>query len=84
MVLRVQAGPTDTGAALGPWSSPLSAAGDVFAMRPLLLHASRAPQPGCPLHRRILHLEFAPSPQLPAGFGWRDFLAASESDGTRS
>lgn len=55
----------------------LSAAGDVLAMRPLLLHASRAPQPGCPLHRRLLHLEFAPSPQLPAGFRWRDFLPAT-------
>lgn len=42
-------------------------AGDVLAMRPLLLHASRRSQ--SPQHRRVVHLEFA-ADALPGGLEW--------------
>lgn len=44
-----------------------AAAGDVLAMRPLLLHASKSST--APLHRRVVHLEFASRP-LPGGVRW--------------
>ncbi|QDU97159.1 phytanoyl-CoA dioxygenase family protein [Lignipirellula cremea] len=50
-----------------------AAAGDVLAMRPLLSHCSGSSLPGVDRRRRILHFEFAPSPDLPDGFVWHDF-----------
>jgi Phytanoyl-CoA dioxygenase (PhyH) len=45
-------------------------AGDVLALRPLLLHASSpATEPG---HRRVLHIDYACEP-LPAGLEWLDY-----------
>jgi ectoine hydroxylase-related dioxygenase (phytanoyl-CoA dioxygenase family) len=42
-------------------------AGDVIAMRPLILHASR--KAVAPTRRRVIHLEFAAHP-LPGGLRW--------------
>jgi len=50
-----------------------TAAGDVFAMRPLLTHSSSSPNAGTTMHRRVIHLEFAPSPDLPDGYEWYSF-----------
>lgn len=47
--------------------------GDVLLMRPLLLHASGHSTPDVIRHRRIVHLECAPSPDLPDGFAWHRF-----------
>lgn len=52
-----------------------AAAGDVLAMRPLILHASSHSTPGTARHRRILHLEFAAQRDLPDGYFWRWFFA---------
>jgi len=52
-----------------------AAAGDVLAMRPLLLHRSEESKPGCNLHRRILHLEFTGCPALREGYEWHTFVA---------
>lgn len=49
------------------------AAGDVMAMRPLLVHASSASLPGTDRHRRIIHLELAASSELPDGYEWECF-----------
>jgi len=44
-------------------------AGDILAMRPLLLHASsKSTQPA---RRRVLHVEYAAS-DLPGPFRWTD------------
>jgi ectoine hydroxylase-related dioxygenase (phytanoyl-CoA dioxygenase family) len=48
-------------------------AGDLFVMRPLLLHGSRAAAPGTKLHRRVVHLEIAPSSELPVPYQWHQF-----------
>ncbi|WP_237226983.1 phytanoyl-CoA dioxygenase family protein [Rubinisphaera sp. JC750] len=48
-------------------------AGDVLLMRPLLGHASGKSQEGTTQHRRILHLEFAASKELPASARWWHF-----------
>ena len=48
-------------------------AGDVLAMRPLLSHASCLPRAGTTMHRRVIHLEFAPTPDLPDGYEWHSF-----------
>lgn len=48
-------------------------AGDVFLMRPLLLHGSRAASPDTLQHRRVVHLELAPCAELPAPYRWFDF-----------
>lgn len=53
--------------------SILGDAGDVFVMRPLLMHCSGRSAPGCTLHRRILHLEFASADPLPDAWQWHDF-----------
>lgn len=53
----------------------LCEAGDVLLMRPLLLHASGHSEPNHPAHRRIVHLECAPRPELPDGYDWHDFRA---------
>lgn len=49
-------------------------AGDVLLMRPLLTHASGHSRDDTPLHRRIVHLECAASPNLPDGYDWHDFV----------
>jgi len=41
--------------------------GGALIMRPLLLHASSASE--APLHRRVIHLDFAPEP-LPSPLKW--------------
>jgi len=51
-----------------------SNAGDVFVMRPLLSHCSGQSAPETSLRRRILHLEFSGSRQLPFGYEWHTFL----------
>lgn len=53
----------------------LCEAGDVLAIRPLVVHSSIASTPGCTSHRRILHLEFAAEPDLPGGLEWRWWIA---------
>lgn len=58
----------------GPPVVVLAQAGDVLAMRPLLLHASGESLPGTTLHRRVIHLEFAAQEQLPDGYAWRRFV----------
>jgi len=52
----------------------LAAAGDVLAMRPLLMHASGESVPGGPPHRRVIHLEFVGSDVLPVGYRWYWFF----------
>src|SRR5207249_2828418 len=49
-------------------------AGDVLLMRPLISHASGHSSEGSTEHRRIVHLEFAPSPELPDDYRWHDFV----------
>jgi hypothetical protein len=73
--LRVVPGSHVEGAADRPAVSILAAAGDVLAMRPLLLHCSHRSHPDTRRHRRILHLEFAAAPELPDGFAWHEFIA---------
>jgi hypothetical protein len=53
---------------------PLGAAGDVLAMRPLVLHGSRHAEPGTTLRRRIVHLEFAAMRELSGGMEWYEFV----------
>lgn len=52
----------------------LGSAGDVFAMRPLLVHSSGRSTPGTTQHRRIIHLEFSGMPELPGGMQWHTFI----------
>lgn len=47
--------------------------GDVLLIRPLVAHASNRSLPHTRRHRRILHLEFAASPELPDSYEWHDF-----------
>ena len=54
-----------------------TAAGDVFAMRPLLTHSSSSPKEGTNMHRRVVHLEFASSAELPDGYEWHSFYSVS-------
>jgi hypothetical protein len=54
------------------------AAGDVLLMRPLLLHASGHTDPSHPAHRRVVHLECAPHPDLADGYDWHDFVPLRE------
>jgi hypothetical protein len=59
-----------------PVASPVAIhadAGDVLAMRPLLSHSSSLPRAGTTMHRRIIHLELAPSADLPDSFQWHWF-----------
>lgn len=53
--------------------------GDVLLVRPLVAHCSAASHPGTRLHRRVLHLEFAGSPELPDGYAWHTFLRGQDS-----
>jgi hypothetical protein len=54
-------------------------AGDVLLMRPLVTHSSGHSTPGANLHRRIVHLECAPSPALPDGYAWHTFRPIGDS-----
>jgi hypothetical protein len=54
-------------------------AGDVLLMRPLLMHASGHSEPDHPGHRRIVHLELAPVPQLPDSYDWHAFVRIQET-----
>jgi ectoine hydroxylase-related dioxygenase (phytanoyl-CoA dioxygenase family) len=54
-------------------------AGDVLAMRPLLSHSSTASREGTTMHRRVIHLEFAPHAELPDGFEWHSFSPIANS-----
>ncbi len=45
-------------------------AGDALLMRPLILHASSPAAEA--VHRRVLHLEFAPSDLLQRGLEWAE------------
>ncbi len=56
--------------------------GDVLLMRPLLAHCSGRSAPGVGRHRRIMHLEFAASRELPDGYAWHDFVPLSASTQT--
>ena len=51
--------------------------GDVFVMRPLLSHGSRASNPTTADHRRVVHLEFAPHLDLPGRHEWHQFESIS-------
>lgn len=53
-------------------------AGDVFAMRPLLSHGSIACDPEAKDHRRVVHLEFAPTKTLPGGYRWYQFDSVTQ------
>lgn len=55
----------------------LAQRGDVLLIRPLVEHNSRPAKSGTQNHRRILHLEFASSPDLPDGYEWHDFVAGN-------
>jgi phytanoyl-CoA dioxygenase PhyH len=55
-----------------------AAAGDVLAMRPLLYHCSGSSSPTTTRHRRILHLEFAASAELPDGFRWHTLVPCAD------
>ncbi len=48
--------------------------GAVLAMKPMIVHGSGHTDPDQKLHRRILHLEFCGTPQLPDGYQWKHFL----------
>ncbi|MCA9140937.1 MAG: phytanoyl-CoA dioxygenase family protein, partial [Planctomycetales bacterium] len=48
-------------------------AGDVFVMRPLLLHGSRSTSAGCSDHRRVVHLEFAPAGAIATPYQWYQY-----------
>jgi len=56
-----------------PAETILCGAGDVLAMRPLLVHSSGRSREGTDQHRRIVHLEFAAEPELPRGVRWNLF-----------
>lgn len=47
--------------------------GDVFVMRPLLSHGSRASNPDTADHRRVVHLELAAETMLPGEYEWSQF-----------
>ncbi|MEL6107692.1 MAG: phytanoyl-CoA dioxygenase family protein [Planctomycetota bacterium] len=51
--------------------------GDVFAMRPLLLHGSRSSAADNTDHRRVVHLEIAPDGVLSAPYRWFRYDEAS-------
>ena len=52
----------------------LAKRGDVLLIRPLVEHNSVPSRSGNLQHRRILHLEFAGSPDLPDGYEWHDYV----------
>jgi hypothetical protein len=58
--------------------------GDVLLMRPLLAHSSGHADPKTRRHRRILHLEFAGSAELPDRYCWYDFRPGPTNQGILS
>ncbi|MBI1917272.1 MAG: phytanoyl-CoA dioxygenase, partial [Planctomycetes bacterium] len=54
----------------------LTGRGAALLMRPLLAHSSGRSHPDTAQHRRVLHLEFAASTELPDGYAWHTFLRA--------
>ncbi|WP_425613362.1 phytanoyl-CoA dioxygenase family protein [Anatilimnocola sp. NA78] len=58
--------------------------GDALAMRPLVSHSSGESSPETKLHRRILHLEFAASPQLADGYQWQRFIPGCSEGNNRT
>src|SRR5207245_10909942 len=52
----------------------LAKRGDVLLIRPLVEHNSVPSRSGNLQPRRILHLEFADSPDLPDGYEWHDYV----------
>jgi hypothetical protein len=54
-------------------------AGDVLLIRPLVAHCSNRSLPDTTRHRRILHLEFTATRELPDGFAWHDFVPGHEA-----
>jgi ectoine hydroxylase-related dioxygenase (phytanoyl-CoA dioxygenase family) len=52
----------------------LASPGDGLLMRPLLAHCSGRSAEGTQQHRRIVHLEFAASQELPEQVEWHTFL----------
>lgn len=52
----------------------VSDAGDVLAMRPLVVHSSGRSSPGCTAHRRVLHLEFSSQGTLSEPVRWHQFI----------
>jgi hypothetical protein len=85
--LRVVPGSHRSGMAFtgeGVVSRTLHAArGDVLLMRPLLAHGSGKSAPDTGRHRRVLHLEFAASPELADGYAWHDFITARQFEHRR-
>jgi hypothetical protein len=55
----------------------LGTRGDVLLMRPLVEHASGRSHPDTTRHRRVLHLEFAATPELPDGYQWYEFVSGA-------
>lgn len=55
-------------------------AGDVFAMRPRLLHASKKASDLADIHRRVVHLEFAPANILPEPWQWHSYQSVSTTN----
>ncbi|MEX0725576.1 MAG: phytanoyl-CoA dioxygenase family protein [Planctomycetaceae bacterium] len=51
----------------------LGESGSVLAMRPLLIHSSHRSPSATTMHRRILHLEFAATEELPDSHAWWEF-----------
>ena len=49
-------------------------AGDVFLIRPLVVHRSGPSDPNTTFHRRTLHFEFASEAALPDGLEWHQFI----------
>jgi hypothetical protein len=58
-----------------PPESVLVLAGDVLLIRPLVAHSSGRSHPDTPRHRRILHLEFASTPELPDDYEWHTYIS---------
>jgi hypothetical protein len=52
--------------------------GDVLLIRPLVAHCSLPSPANAQHHRRILHLEFAGTPDLPESYKWHDYLRGQE------
>ncbi len=75
--LEVIPGSQQTGKVLQLGKTPpqtiLVGRGDVLLIRPLVAHSSGPSDAEMLAHRRILHLEFAASPQLPDGYHWHEF-----------
>ena len=57
-------------------------AGDIFVMRPLLSHGSRATEPNATDHRRVIHMELAPCSELPGDCTWSHFIPLLTSAGS--